>query len=70
VIARRWHRNTILTILNGTTKKATMKVARYAEVIGKTSQAEDVITGQHYVLSKDLELAPRQTLVLEYLMEE
>ena len=70
VIARRWHRNTILTILNGTTKKATMKVARYAEVIGKTSQAEDVITGQRYDLSKDLELAPRQTLVLEYLMEE
>ena len=70
VIARRWHRNTILTILNGTTKKATMKVARYAEVIGKTRQAEDVITGQRYDLSKDLELAPRQTLVLEYLMEE
>ena len=70
VIARRWHRNTILTILNGTTKKATMKVARYAEVIGKTRQVEDVITGQRYDLSKDLELAPRQTLVLEYLMEE
>ena len=70
VIARRWHRNTILTILNGTTKKATMKVARYAEVIGKTRQAENVITGQRYDLSKDLELAPRQTLVLEYLMEE
>ena len=70
VIARRWHRNTVLTILNGTTKKATMKVARYAEVIGKTRQVEDVITGQRYDLSKDLELAPRQTLVLEYLMEE
>jgi glycosidase len=70
VIARRWHRNTILTILNGTTKKATMSVARYAEVIGKTTKAQDVVTGRTYDLSKDLQLEPRQTLLLEYIMEE
>jgi glycosidase len=70
VIARRWHRNTILTILNGTTKKATMPVARYAEVIGKTTKVQDVVTGRTYDLSKDLQLEPRQTLVLEYIMEE
>ena len=70
VIARRWHRNTILTILNGTTKKATMSVARYAEVIGKTTKVQDVVTGRTYDLSKDLQLEPRQTLLLEYIMEE
>jgi glycosidase len=70
VVTRRWHRNTILTILNGTTKKATMPVARYAEVIGKTTKVQDVVTGRTYDLSKDLQLEPRQTLVLEYIMEE
>jgi hypothetical protein len=70
VIARRWHRNTVLTILNGTSKPATMDVKRYAEVIGKTARVKDIPTGRYYDLSKDLELKPRQTLVLEYVMEE
>ena len=70
VIARRWHRNTVLTILNGTSKPATMDVKRYAEVIGKTARVQDIPTGRYYDLSKDLELKPRQTLVLEYIMEE
>jgi len=70
VIARRWHRNTVLTILNGTSKPATMEVERYAEVIGKTSRVQDIPTGRYYDLSKNLELKPRQSLVLEYIMEE
>ena len=70
VITRRWHRNTVMTILNGTTKPATMPVARYAEVIGKTSRVKDILTGRYYDLSKDLELKPRQSLVLEFIMEE
>ncbi len=47
-----------------------MPVARYAEVIGKTSRVKDILTGRYYDLSKDLELKPRQSLVLEYIMEE
>lgn len=70
VIARRWHRNTVLTILNGTSKPATMEVARYQEVIGKTGRVQDIPTGRYYDLSKNIELKPRQSLVLEYLMEE
>jgi len=70
VIARRWHRNTVLTILNGTSKPATMEVERYAEVIGKTTRVQDIPTGRYYDLSKNLELKPRQSLVLEYIMEE
>ena len=70
VITRRWHRNTVMTILNGTSKPATMPVARYAEVIGKTTRVKDILTGRYYDLSKDLELKPRQSLVLEYIMEE
>ena len=70
VISRSWHRNTVLTIVNGTTKPATFEVARYAEVIGKTARVKDIPTGRYYDLSKNIEMKPRQTLVLEYLMEE
>ena len=59
-------RRTVLTILNGTTKPATMPVARYAEVIGDTKRAKDVLTGRYYDLSTDLQLKPRQSLVLEF----
>ena len=67
VIARQWHRNTVMTILNGTTKPAVMPVKRYAEVIGSATKVKDVLTGRTYDLSKDLKLKPRQTLVLEFL---
>ena len=70
VLTRRWHRNTVMTIINGTSAPATMKVSRYAEVIGKTTRVQDIPTGRYYDLSKDLELKPRQALVLEYILEE
>ena len=66
VIARRWHNNVVLTVLNGTTKPAVMKVERYAEVIGQTKRAKDILTGRYYDLSSDLTLKPRQSLILDY----
>ncbi len=66
VIARQYKGRTALTILNGTTKPAIMDIKRYAEVIGDTKRAKDILTGRYYDLSKDLELRPRQSLVLEY----
>lgn len=66
VIARRWHNNVVLTIMNGTTKSAVMKVERYAEVIGQTKRAKDILTGRYYDLSSDLTLKPRQSLILDY----
>ena len=57
---------TVLTILNGTNKEATMTVKRYAEVIGATTRAKDILTNRYYDLSKDLQLKPRQSLILEY----
>ena len=66
VIARQYQGKTALTILNGTSKPATLEVERYAEVIGKTAKAKDILTGRYYDLSKDLELKPRQSLVLDY----
>ena len=57
---------TVLTVLNGTTKPAIMQVERYAEVIGQAKRARDVLTGRYYDLSSNLELKPRQSLVLEF----
>jgi len=66
VIARQWKGQTVLTVLNGTSKPATMTVARYAEVIGSASRVRDVLTGRYYDLSKDIQLKPRQSLILAY----
>ena len=67
VVTRRWHRNTVMAIINGTTRPATLEVNRYAELFeGDNRMATDVITGQQYDLSKDLPLSPRATLVLEF----
>ncbi len=66
VIARQYQGKTALTILNGTTKPATMEVQRYAEVIGNTGRVKDILTGRYYDLSQDLQLKPRQSLVLSY----
>ena len=57
---------TALIVLNGTSKPAVMEVERYQEVIGKASKAKDILTGRYVDLSKNLELKPRQSLVLEY----
>jgi glycosidase len=66
VIARQYNGRTALTILNGTTRPATMEVKRYAEVIGKATRVKDILTGRYYDLSTDLQLRPRQSLILEY----
>ena len=57
---------TVLTILNGTSKPATFEVARYAEVIGSAAKVKDILTNRYYDLSSNVELKPRQSLILEY----
>ena len=66
VIARQYNGKTVLTILNGNRKQADMQLDRYAEVIGNTTAAKDVITGRTVKLDRKLSLKSRQTLILEY----
>jgi glycosidase len=66
VIARQYQGKTVLTILNGTTKEAKMEVKRYAEVIGDASRVKDILTDRYYDLSNDLQLKPRQSLILNF----
>ncbi len=70
VVARRWHRNTVITVINGTSREATFEVARFAELLDTTATATsldavDVPTGRRFDLSHDVLLAPREALVLE-----
>lgn len=66
VIARQYEGRTALTILNGTSKPATLQVKRYQEVIGQASHVKDVLTGRYFDLSNNLQLKPRQSLILTY----
>jgi glycosidase len=66
VVARQYRGRTVLTILNGTTRPATMDVKRYSEVIAGQQRAKDILTGRYHDLTKDLQLKPRQSLILEY----
>jgi len=66
VVARHHQGRAVLTVLNGTSQPATMLVERYAEVIGQATRAKDIPTGRYYDLSRNLELKPRQALVLDY----
>ena len=66
VIARQYNGKTVLTILNGNHKQADMQLDRYAEVIGNTTAAKDVITGRTVKLDRKLSLKSRQTLILEF----
>ena len=70
VVARRWHRNTVITVVNGTDKAATWEVARCAEILDTNTTATsttaiDIPTGRTFDLTHDVELAPREGLVLE-----
>ena len=66
VIARQYKGKTVLTVLNGTSKPATLDVARYAEVFGQTTKAKDILTNRYYDLTKDFDMKPRQSLILDY----
>ena len=66
VIARQYQGKTVLTILNGTSKPATIEVARYQEVIGSKKTARDILTNRYVHFTKDIDLKPRQTLILQF----
>ncbi len=66
VIARQHEGKTVMTILNGTSKPAVLSVARYAEVIGSVKTAKDVTNGRNVNIASDVNLRPRQTMILEF----
>ena len=66
VVARQYNGKTVMTVVNGTRKQAALAVKRYAEVIGANTAATDVLTGKTVSLADDVQLAPRDVMVLEF----
>lgn len=66
VIARSYGNKHVLTVLNGTKGDAMLAVERYAEVIGNAKTAKNILNGEQVDLTKDVKLAPREVLVLEF----
>jgi len=64
VVARTLGDKAVMTVINGTSKAATMKTERYAEIIGNRKEATNVLTGRKIDLPKDVKLQPRGVLVL------
>lgn len=66
VIARQYQGTTVMTVLNGTRRSALLAVERYAEVIGDAKKCVDILTRRTVDLSADVQLKPRQTLILQF----
>ena len=66
VIARQHNGKNVMTILNGRKSAAKLEVSRYAEIIGSTKEATNVITGEKVDLSQDLPLEAQAALVVEF----
>lgn len=65
VYARIKDDNTVLVVLNGSDKDASMKMARYTDVTSGFTSGKDVVTGQVFDITSTLEVPARGTLVLE-----
>lgn len=66
VVARSYNGKNVMTVINGTSKAASMKAERYAEIIGDAQEATNILTGHKINISKDVKLAPRGVMVLEF----
>ena len=66
VVARSYNGKNVMTVINGTSKAATMKAERYAEIIGDAQEATNILTGHKINICKDVKLAPRGVMVLEF----
>lgn len=66
VIARQYNGKNVMTIVNGKRSANELHVGRYAEIIGKHTTARNVITGEKVDLTKNVPLAQREALVVEF----
>lgn len=64
--ARHYEGRTVLVLLNGTDAPTTLPLHPYKEVLGKAVQGLDVISGRIVRLDEPLQMAARESLVIEY----
>lgn len=66
VIARRHEGKTVMLMLNGLDKENKVDVKRYAELIGATAEASNVLTGEKINLTTDIPIPTHGTLLIEF----
>lgn len=66
VIARRHEGKTVMLMLNGLDKENKVDVKRYAELIGTTTEASNVLTGEKINLTTDIPIPTHGTLLIEF----
>lgn len=66
VIARRHEGKTVMLMLNGLDKENNVDVKRYAELIGTTAEASNVLTGEKINLTTDIPIPTHGTLLIEF----
>ena len=66
VIARRHEGKTVMLMLNGLDKENKVDVKRYAELIGTTAEASNVLTGEEINLTTDIPIPTHGTLLIEF----
>ena len=66
VIARRHESKTVMLMLNGLDKENKVDVKRYAELIGTTAEASNVLTGEKINLATDIPIPTHGTLLIEF----
>jgi len=65
VYARCFEGKTDLVILNGTSKEQILPIKSYKEVIKEATTGKDIISDETVDLTKDLNLSPKQSMIIE-----
>lgn len=65
VYARQYNGKTVLVILNGTDEQITLPLDSYKEVIKNNTQGKDIITNRTIRLGNQLNMSPRESLIIE-----
>lgn len=67
IYARIKDNKTVLMVMNGTDKSQKLQMNRFREVIKTYNTGKDVVTGQTFNISTELEIGPRDVYILELL---
>ena len=65
VYERNLNGKSVLIVLNGSDKEVKLPLDRYAEVLHDKTNGKDILAGKTVKLEKELELTPKEILVLE-----
>lgn len=66
VVARQLDGKAVMTIINGKKAENTLNIKRYAEIIGNSQKAKNILNSRTISLTEDIKLKPREVMVIEF----